>query len=76
VNPEKTKYMLISCYQKAGQKHGIKIANKSFEDVSKFKYMEITLTYQNCMHEELRADKIQGMLATIGSESFVFPPAV
>jgi histidinol-phosphate/aromatic aminotransferase/cobyric acid decarboxylase-like protein len=30
VNPEKTKYMLISHYQKAGQKHSIKIVNQFF----------------------------------------------
>jgi hypothetical protein len=29
-NPEKTKYMLMSRSQKAGQKHSIKIANRSF----------------------------------------------
>jgi hypothetical protein len=33
VNPEKTKYMLVSRCQKAGQWHGIKIANRSFECV-------------------------------------------
>jgi hypothetical protein len=27
VNPEKTKYMLMSCSQKTGQKHTIKIGN-------------------------------------------------
>jgi hypothetical protein len=31
VNPEKTKYMLKSCSQKAGQMHSIKIVNRSFE---------------------------------------------
>jgi hypothetical protein len=35
VNPEKTKYMLIACHQKAGQKCGIKIGNMSFEDLGK-----------------------------------------
>jgi hypothetical protein len=34
VNPEKTKYMLMSRSQKVGQKRSIKIANRSFEDVS------------------------------------------
>jgi hypothetical protein len=29
VNQEKTKYMLMSHSQKAGQKHSIKIANRS-----------------------------------------------
>jgi hypothetical protein len=36
VNPEKTKYMLVSRCQKAGQKHGMKIANTPFEDVTNF----------------------------------------
>jgi hypothetical protein len=36
VNPEKTKYILISHNQKIGKKHDIKIANNSFEDVPKF----------------------------------------
>jgi hypothetical protein len=33
-NPEKTKYMLLSRCQKAGQRQSIKIANSSFEDVA------------------------------------------
>jgi histidinol-phosphate/aromatic aminotransferase/cobyric acid decarboxylase-like protein len=44
VNPEKTKYILMSCSQKVGQKHSIKIVNRSFEDVVKFKYLGTTLT--------------------------------
>jgi coproporphyrinogen III oxidase-like Fe-S oxidoreductase len=32
-NPEKTKYMLVSRCQKAGQRQSIKIGNRSFEDV-------------------------------------------
>jgi hypothetical protein len=31
VNPEKTKYMLMSNYQKAGQKHGVKIPLKMWQ---------------------------------------------
>jgi hypothetical protein len=56
VHPEKTKYMLMSCHRKAGQKHSIKIVNRSFEGVAKFKYLGTTLTDQNCMREELSAD--------------------
>jgi hypothetical protein len=44
VNPEKTKYILMSHRQKIEQKYSIKIANKSFEDVAKFKYLRTTLT--------------------------------
>jgi hypothetical protein len=35
-NPEKTEYTLMSRYQKAGQRHSIKIANRAFENVTKF----------------------------------------
>jgi hypothetical protein len=56
VNPEKTKYMLMSHCQKAGQRHRIKIVNRSSEDVAKFtKYMGTTLTDQNLMHEEIKS---------------------
>jgi hypothetical protein len=37
INVEKTKCMLLSCYQNAGQNQDIKIANRSFENVSQFK---------------------------------------
>jgi hypothetical protein len=53
VNPEKTKYMLVSRSQKAGQRQSIKIANRSFEDVTEFKYLGTTLTDQNYVHEEI-----------------------
>jgi hypothetical protein len=55
VTPEKTKYMLMLRSQKVGQKHRIKIVNRSFEDLAKLKYLGITLTDQNCMHEEIKS---------------------
>jgi ribosomal protein S2 len=54
VNSEKTKYMLMS-RKKAGQKHDIKITNKSFEGVAKYRYLGTTLTDQNCMQEEIKS---------------------
>jgi sorting nexin-29 len=54
-NPEKTKYMLMSHSLKIGQKRSIKIANRSFEDVTKFKYLGTTLTDQNCMYAEIKS---------------------
>jgi hypothetical protein len=55
VNPEKTNYMLMSHSQNIGQKHSIKIANRSSEDVAKFKYLRTTQTDQNSMHEEIKS---------------------
>jgi sorting nexin-29 len=55
VNPEKTKYMLMSRSQKIGQKHSIKTANRSFEDVAKFRYLRRALTDQNHMHKEIKS---------------------
>jgi hypothetical protein len=40
VNSEKTKYMFMSRHQTAGQSNYIRVANKSFEKVSKFKIWE------------------------------------
>jgi hypothetical protein len=55
VNPEKTNYMLMPCSQKTGQKQSIKIANRSFKGVAKFKYLGTMLTDQNCMHKEINS---------------------
>jgi hypothetical protein len=44
VGPEKTKCTLMSRCKKAGQRQSINIANRSFEDVAKFKYFGSTLT--------------------------------
>jgi hypothetical protein len=46
--------MFMSRHQTAGQSNYIKLANKSFERVAKFKYLGTTLTDQNCIHEETR----------------------
>jgi hypothetical protein len=45
----------MSRSQKIGQKHSIRKANRSFEDVAKFKYLGTTLTDQNCMHEAIKS---------------------
>jgi hypothetical protein len=45
----------MSHSQKIGKMHTIKIANRSFEYVAKFKYLGTTLTDQNCMHKEIKS---------------------
>jgi hypothetical protein len=47
--------MLNSRCQKAGQSHSIKIANRSFEDVAKFKYLGTKLTDQNSLQKEIKS---------------------
>jgi hypothetical protein len=44
INVVKTKYMLLSRHQNVGQNRDIKIANRSFVNVSQFKYLGTTVT--------------------------------
>jgi hypothetical protein len=51
INVEKTKFMLLSCHQNTVQTSDIKIENKSFKNVSWFKYLGMTVTIQNLIQE-------------------------
>jgi hypothetical protein len=51
---EKTKCMLLSRQQNVGQNRYVKIANRSFENVSQFKYLGTTVTTQNLIQEEIK----------------------
>jgi hypothetical protein len=53
-NTEKTKCMLQSHHQNAGQNHNIKITNRSFKNVAQFKYLGTTITNQNFIQEEIK----------------------
>jgi hypothetical protein len=55
VNAEKTKYMVMSRDQNAGQNGYIQIGNESFETVEQFKYLGTTLTNQNSSHAEIKS---------------------
>jgi predicted transcriptional regulator len=55
VNAEKTKYMVMSGDQNAGQNHNIKTDYKSFERVQQFKYLGTTLTTRNSIQEEIKS---------------------
>jgi hypothetical protein len=54
VNLEKIQYILVSRCQKAGQRQSIKIANRSFEDVTKFTYLG-TLSDKKCIHGDIKS---------------------
>jgi hypothetical protein len=54
VNVQKPKYMLVSCDQNADQTQGIEIGHRSFENISQFKYLGMTITNQNLIQEEIK----------------------
>jgi hypothetical protein len=43
INAKKTKYMIMSRHQNSGQNQNIRLANESFENVAKVKYLGTTL---------------------------------
>jgi len=45
ISADKTKYMVMSRDQNAGQNHSVRINNSTFERVEEFKYLGITLTH-------------------------------
>jgi len=55
VNPDKTKYMVMSRDQNAGRNHSIKNDNSSFERAEEFKYLGTTLTSTNSIQEEIKS---------------------
>jgi hypothetical protein len=54
INIEKTKYMLLSHHQNVGQNQDINIANRSFDNVSQFKYLGMTVTNPNLIQEDIK----------------------
>ena len=55
VSADKTKYMVMSREQNAGQNHSVRIDNNTFERVEEFKYLGTTLTNQNAIQEEIKS---------------------
>ena len=51
---DKTKYMVMSLDQNAGQNNSMKINNSSFEMVEEFRYLGKTLTNQNTIQEDIK----------------------
>ena len=55
VKADKTKNMVMSGVQKAGQSHSIKTDNGSFERVEQFEYLGTTRTNQTSIQEEIKS---------------------
>jgi hypothetical protein len=47
--------MIMSRHPNSGQNQNIRIANESFENVKKFKYLGTTLTNQNDIRDEIKS---------------------
>jgi len=56
VRADKTKYMVMSRDQNAGQNHSVRIDNITFERVEEFKYLRTTLTIQILFGKKERVD--------------------
>jgi hypothetical protein len=55
INAEKTKYMIMSRHPNSGQNQNMRITNELFEKMAKFKYLGMTLTNQNDIHDEIKS---------------------
>jgi ribosomal protein S2 len=76
VNTEKTKYMLLSHQQNAGQIYDIKIANRCFENVAKFRYLGTIITNQNLIQEEIKRRLNSDNACYHSAQNFVLSSAV
>jgi hypothetical protein len=74
INAEKTKYMITSHHQNSEKNQNTGIANELFENVAKFKYLGMTLTNQNDIHDKikLRLDSMKACYYSV-QNLFVFP---
>ncbi|KAJ4436577.1 hypothetical protein ANN_16610 [Periplaneta americana] len=71
VNPEKTKYMIMSRDQNIVRNGNIKIGDLSFEEVEKFKYLGATVTNINDTREEIKRRINMGNACYYSVEKFL-----
>jgi hypothetical protein len=53
INAEKTKYMIMFHHLNSGQNQKMRRANELLKNMAKFKYLGMTLTNKNDIHDEL-----------------------
>jgi hypothetical protein len=75
-NLEKINNMFLSCHQNVGQNWDITKANRSFENVSQFKYLGMTVTNQNLLQEEIKRRLNSGNACYYSVQNLVFSFAV
>jgi hypothetical protein len=77
VSAKKPKYMFKSHHQNPTQIHSLMIANKSFKNLAKFKYLGATVRYQNFFHVDIKSRLIlQNACCLSVNDIFVFISAV
>jgi hypothetical protein len=65
--------MFVSRRQNVGQNYNFLMANKSYENVTNFQYLETTVTNQNSIHEEIKSRPKSGNARYHLIQFFVFP---
>jgi hypothetical protein len=55
ITAERTESMIMSHHQNSGQNQNIRVANESFENMAKFKYLGMILTNKNDIHDEIKS---------------------
>jgi hypothetical protein len=63
INIEETKYMLLSHQRNAGENQDIEIANRSFENMSQFKYLGTTVTKRRLNSGKACYHSVQNLLS-------------
>jgi hypothetical protein len=72
INVDKSKYMLLSRQQNVGQNRDIKTANRSFENMSQFKYLGKTVKNQKLIQEEIKMRMNSGNICYHSVHNLVF----
>jgi hypothetical protein len=65
--------MIMSRHPNSGQNQKIRIANESFENVAKFKYLGTTPTNQNDIHDEIKSRLNSGNACYYSVQNFCLP---